>query len=183
MVKRLAVNEALFGGVYDATSSPTVTATCVREFWDYVRRKFGSVEEVVVLIIGNSDGSQREDATNSTDGVSRYVLGRNDNMGIGSPEERLVECLEIGLRFVEEKSGWKAPTWDVLRLPEEGNGAGSAGWPNEMLAGHSGDLRRRERSAVINNAVIRRTISEPKEQKGFWMGGELPYWHYLASQE
>lgn len=177
-VKRLAVHEALFRGVNGATSSPNVQATCVKEFWAYVRKKFGCIEETVVLIDRNGEGKQQEDVRIWMEGVLGCVLSSKGDMGIGSPEERLVEGLESGLRFVEEKNGWKAPRWDVMRFP--GDDTGIADWPNEFLALQSCDLPGLEKWAVIDNVVIPRWKAVPKEEKGFWMGGELTYWRYLT---
>jgi hypothetical protein len=179
-LRRLAVHESLFRGVKDATSSPNVQATCVREFWEYVSRKFGGVEEVAVLFEDGWRGRGREDdARVWMEGVFGYVLGK-DGVRVGSPKERLVEGLERGLRFVEE-GGWRAPSWDVLTLPRNWNGFGTAGWPAEALRenprGFSDYAMSHE---MLDSIVIPHSEVVVKEEQGFWMGGQLPHWHYLA---
>lgn len=183
-VKRLAVHEALFRGVRGTSSSPNVQATCMREFWEYVRRKFGNVEELTVLVERNLDGQARDEEMELwMESVLGCVLSK-DEIRIGSLEERLVEGLETGLRFVE-KNGWKAPKWDVLGFPGDSKGAGIAGWPTESVGVSHLDFGGRDKEhAMLNSIIIPHLKADSKaivkEEQSFWMGGQLPLWYYLA---
>ena len=184
-VKRLAVHEALFRGVKGACSSPNVQAACVREFWKYVRRKFGNLEELTVLVERNvEERARNEEVEMWTESVLGCILGKVE-ICIGSPEERLVEGLEAGLRHVVEKSGWKAPRWDVLGVPGDSKGAEIAGWPTESLGESHLDFGGREKEQVILDSIVvphwkvdLKAVA--KEEQSFWIGGQLPRWHYLA---
>lgn len=46
-----------------------------------------------------------------------YLMSKG-KIRIESSEERLVEGLERGLRFLEKKKGRSAPRWDVLKFLE-----------------------------------------------------------------
>ena len=59
-VKRLAVHEALFKRVNSASSSPNVQATCFRELWEHIRRKFTNVVEATFLINKKGEDNTRE---------------------------------------------------------------------------------------------------------------------------
>jgi hypothetical protein len=180
-LNRLAVHESLFRGVKGATSSPNVQATCVEEFWEYVSRKFKNVEEVVVLVDGNGVRTARQDeVTVWIEEVLSCVLGR-DGAWIGSEEERLVEGLERGLRFVEEESGWKAPRWEVFTASECRMGASISGWPRESWEAKSRTFGDQEKSdKALDSIAVPRPMGAVKEEQDFWMGGQLPYWHYLS---
>lgn len=181
-LRRLAVHESLFRGIKGATSNPKVQATCVKEFWEYVSRKCGKLEEVVVLVESNAAGTAREEEVSVwMEGVLGCVLGPKDGIWVGSSQGRLQESLEQGLRFVEEESGWKAPRWEVLPIPECGLGAGISGWPAESLGKRpqlfGGQARSHE---VLDSIVIPHSKGAVKEEQSFWIGGQLPHWHYLA---
>jgi hypothetical protein len=179
-VKRLAVSEALFRGVRGASSSPNVQATCVREFWEYVRKKFGNVGEVTILVEKHGVGMMREEVRVWIEGMLGCDLGK-DEIGVGSSEERLVEGLERGLRFVEENSEWTAPRWDVLRFPTNGTEPGTTDWPVESLEESSLDVTGWEEAPeLLDSIVIPHSKVVARKEEGFWMGGTLPYWHYLA---
>ncbi len=136
-VRRLAVHEALITGLRGASSSPIVRAACVREFWEYVRKKFEGVEEVVVLL---ERQSQQDNVTIGIEGVLGFVFECGFEVDCESPEQRLRDGLEKGLRFVEESSGWKPTRWDVLRFPRDKSGSGTEGWPEELLEGQCCDI-------------------------------------------
>jgi hypothetical protein len=179
-VRRLAVHEALFRRGNGASSSPNAMATYVREFWEYVRKKFRGVEEVVVLVDGREGGKHREDVMTWLEDDLGCVSGGKSIVEIESPVERLVEGLGAGLRVVEEKNGWKAPRWDVLRDAGE---TGTFDWLNEPLAGDPCDIHSQEKTAAVEETVFPRCTgwkSKPREEKGFWMGGALPSWHDSA---
>jgi hypothetical protein len=139
LVRRLAVNEALFGGLR-GSSSPNVMARRVREFWEYVRRRFSGVEEVVVLVDEDADAEGRdEDVRVWMESVLGCVLRGKDEMEVGSREEKLLDSLEKGLRFVEQRNGWVAPRWDALKVPRHGDGSQVEAQPKESLAGYCCD--------------------------------------------
>jgi hypothetical protein len=108
-VKRLAVHENLF-----SQSNEHVSATRIKEFWEYVDRKFKNVEEVVIL---------REMEKNCC------------LAGCGTLEdverEGLIRRIERGLKFVGRCSVWKAPSWCVV--PLQGDGFEGFVWPVEDL--------------------------------------------------
>lgn len=177
-VKRLAVHEAVFRGVHGSNSSPNVQATCVKEFWAYVRKKFENVEAVVVLTKESRNvGVEEEDMMEWMVGELGYVLGKA-RMCVGSAKERLTEELEVGLRFVEAHGGWKAPKWDVLDFPGEEIEIDNwlSSW-HEERANFGGEVKSQE---VLDRIFVQHRRVVMKEQQGFWMGGHLPYWHYLA---
>ena len=183
-LKRLAVHESLFRGVKGDSSSPNVQATCVKEFWEYVSRKCGNVEEVVILVEDNATGTTKEEMRTWMEEVLGCVVGPEGGIWIGSPQERLVESLERGLRFVEAESGWKAPRWDVLPIPERGIGGGTSGWPTEPLGRRPQTSHGQARSQEVLDSIViphsKDLVEVVEVEQSFWMGGQLPRWHYLA---
>ena len=182
-VKRLAVSEALFRGVRATSPSPNFRTSCVKEFWEYVRKKLGSVEEVVIVSL-NQRREGEDDAKAWMADVLGCILSSKYGGGFSSKEERLVMELQKGAALAEEESGWVAPRWDVLQFP--GNGVGSEnvdGWPRERLVDEDAKLRDLETLKVVDGIVTPHRKASAKEEEGFWMGGELPFWHYLASKD
>jgi hypothetical protein len=110
-VKRLAVHENLF-----SQSNENVSATRIKEFWEYVQRKFTNVEEVVVV-----------------SKVERNCCPIRGGMCEQVGREGLTRRIERGLRFVKRGSSWKTPSWCVL--PFGGEGIEELKWPDEELVG------------------------------------------------
>ena len=84
----------------------------------------------------------------------------------------------MGLRFVEAHGGWKAPKWDVLDFPSEEVEIDNwlRSW-HEERANFGGEEKSQE---VLDRIIVPHRRVVMKERRGFWMGGHLPYWHYLA---
>jgi hypothetical protein len=177
-VKRLAVHEAVFKGVEGSDSSPNVQATCMKEFWGYVKKKFENVEEVVILA-EESRGKVME-----ADGVTEWMEGMlgcvlsKDEVRTGSGKESLMDGLEMGLRLVEARGGWKTPRWEVLDFPSEI--AGIDNWPSSCLEEQQNPGGKEKSQEVLDRIIVPHRRAVTKEGRGFWMGGELPYWHHLA---
>lgn len=95
-VKRLAVHEDLF-----SQSNEHVSSTRIKEFWEYVSRKFRNVEEVVI--------------------VTKAERSRSDPGGVLEDLERegLARRIERGLKFVGRGNAWKAPSWCVIPLQKD----------------------------------------------------------------
>ena len=180
MVKRLAVSEALFQSVKGATSGPTVRATRLHEFWEYVRRKFAGVEEIVILLDG--DETRKDEEGEVVIERMEGALGSMRGTSVGLPVEGLPEGLKEGLVSVEDKDGWTSPKWGFFQLPENGNNFDTSSWPNIWLEGKFESVHIQEKSHLVVSTVIPHQQTAAKAERGFWVGRKLPFWHYLASK-
>lgn len=129
-VTRLSVSEDLFHGCRRWRST-SVTQPCLRDFWSVVRAKFLNVEEV--WIVPECDGGRYADGDvwtvegwesrgNTGRGeATRNKLGRLHD-GSRDKDGRLGSFYWEVLRavaYVEERWGWEAPAWRVMRVPGE----------------------------------------------------------------
>ena len=179
-LSRLAVHESLFRGVRGATSSPNVQATCAREFWEYVSRKFRSIEEVAILVDENGAGTVRQDEVAAWIEVVLGCVSDQSEACVGSSEERLAEGLERGLRSVEEETEWKAPRWQLFTAPDWTQ-TGILGLPAERWNARPRKFGAQEKSDDgLESIVIPHPMGTVKKEKDFWMGGQLPHWYFKS---
>ena len=61
-------------------SNENVSATCIREFWDYVQRKFENLQEVV--IVTKTEGSCCSMGGATCEIVAKEVLARRIEAGL-----------------------------------------------------------------------------------------------------
>jgi hypothetical protein len=113
-VHRLAVHENLF-----SQSNENVSATRIREFWEYAQRKFENVQEVVVV-------TKAEGNCCSVGGGMCEITVR----------EALARRIEGGLKYVRRWSDWEGPKWCLT--PHGGSGIDGLVWPCRELEGKKG---------------------------------------------
>jgi len=119
-VRRLAVHEALFLDVGNGgRNNPTITATRLQEFWDVIRLKFASAQEVTVVVSqANAFPTAQLLEPQARNGHASWQ-GQVKHYTSGAVEENLSWKIARAMEDVEQEYGWKAPRWTVTLLRED----------------------------------------------------------------
>ncbi len=108
-------------------SGSSVTELCLREFWGYVRTKFSSVQEVLVVgrgqehrILSEQTGLQRKDFPASeklgTACADTWITAADRGKLVGGQwlGESFHTKVARAVDFTESEHDWRAPSWRVL---------------------------------------------------------------------
>jgi len=99
--RRLAVHENLF-----RTSDGAPCPDRIQDFWEYVQTKFQQVEEVAILIAGDSEVGNK----------CHWIWA-----------DMLEDCIAQGLEDVRRERRWHGPRWGVIGVERFIN------WPGEAM--------------------------------------------------